>query len=280
MSRVRTIARADLERCFRSRTVVVATVVFVAVATVTWLPWLFSPHAQADDRPLLLALRQVTLWTSLFALVLGAVSLTDTADSSQFRTDTSPSGAGILEAVLGTLLGRLIFLAGVCTILVAVLAALIGVYLESVAPASIVGGLLALVLFGGAWLGLTVGLSAWLETVTRTVGVAIGCLVVLGFLWHQTAVALVSVLLTGGSTPPVEGPTLLASLEEPTWYLYATRVSPFDAVEGAIYYLPRTLEVAVGGSTTAPHLPNLFGLAVLGLWTIGPVLVGQRLAKR
>ncbi|MFP8951929.1 hypothetical protein ACLI4Z_02985 [Natrialbaceae archaeon A-arb3/5] len=264
------VARGDAFELVRSRSVAIAAVAFVCLVLGSWLYWLGSPLVHADSRPLLFAIQDAVLWTPLFALVLGTAHATDTA--ARTGRSSRPNRDGMASSsFIGALLGRAIVLVAVLSITVAGLFALTVTQLGTVAPSSVVGGLLALVLFGLAWLAPTVAISTAGGSTIRTVGVVLALYALCGFLWRDTVIALAS-MAVAGTTDPIEDGALLVSLEEPTWFLYLTRLNPFEAFDGAIYYLPRLFETLAGTPTSSPHLPNLFGIVALLAWVVVPIV--------
>ncbi|RQG97792.1 ABC transporter permease subunit [Natrarchaeobius chitinivorans] len=268
MSLATRIARNEIVGLARSRSTWIATALFAIVVLVMWVPWMGSPHLRTDDRPLLLAIGEVELWLPLFAVALGTLAI---SGSTSRRTDDR--NGSFLEITLGALLGRGAVLGIASTVVVGLLAALVVGQLGTIRPTSLFGGLAAAILLGLAWLSPTVIASRICTTRRRALALLLGLYVSFRLLWQTTVVAFVSFVLTGRTTPDLEEPFLLASLEEPTWYLYVSRLNPFDAFSGALYYVPRAIEPLFGGSTTLPHLPNLFGLGTLLAWAVVPVAV-------
>ncbi|MEY7852022.1 ABC transporter permease subunit [Natrarchaeobius sp. A-rgal3] len=271
MRNVLTATRSDLDGLVRSWPVWIATALFSVAVLLGWVPWMFSALLANEDRPLLLAIRQAQLWLPPFAIFVGWVSIRDERGS-----DSSDCGAltGPTERFLESFVGRAVVVVVAVSIVVCLLAALVAVRPGVVLVSSFVGGLTAVALFGLVWVAIAVGASRLLETRRRAIGLAVGLYVLFAFLWRETVVVFVSYALTGDTAVDVEQPALLASLAEPTWYLYLTRLNPYEAFDGALYYLPRLLETLVlGESATHPHAPNLFGLAVLLAWVVLPVAV-------
>ncbi|RQH01266.1 ABC transporter permease [Natrarchaeobius oligotrophus] len=277
MSATRASTRRDLARLVRSRTAWLAATLFAAVALASWIPWIGSDYLLADDRPLLLAVSGTTPWIPLFAIALGLAAIRTEREPASASDATRTDSSAV--RTFGAIGARSVVLVATVAIVVALMAAF--ARFHAMRPLSFVGGVAAVSLFGLAWLGTTVGVASVLETKRRALAVVLGLYLLFGILWRETVVALASFVFTGQTSPDLEEPVVLASLEEPAWYAYLTRLNPFDAFEGATYYLPRVLEaILLGESTVAPHPPNLFGLGVLLAWLVGPVAIGYWSVQR
>lgn len=274
MSAVRSIARTDVAATVRSRWLWVATAGLAALVLLDGWGMLLSHRAEQVTWPFLEAVQEFKLWIPPFAIAVGYRSVTDGSQSKP--NPTLDRNDARRAAVIGTFLGRALVLA-VAVSLGSLAVAAVGVG-NGVTAVSVVSGVGLAVLFGLAWLGATVGVATVAGTEHRTVAIAVGIFLLCAVLWSDLVVSLASLALTGATDPGVDYTTPLASLEGPTWYLYLTRLNPFDALDGALYYVPRLVEsLAFGDPTRSPHAPNLFGLGVLIAWSVAPLVVAARL---
>lgn len=274
MNNILTIAQKDVTDAFRSNTLW-AAIGFMSVLVLARLISIGSKYINDASQPILLAVAQFDLWLPLFAIVIGYNSVVGERESGRIRLLLGlPSTRR--DVVLGKFLGRsVVFLFGV-SVSILLLTALIIVQTSGIGLAEIVGGTLVVFLYGLAWIGTTVGVSSFVSSGTRTIGVMFGLYTFFGPLWTQLGQPLLALAVTGSTTVEAMGVRqVLTYADSPTWFLYATRLSPFEAFSGANYYVTDLFEIALlGESTNAPHAPNIFGIGVLIAWAFLPVAFG------
>ncbi|OIB55330.1 ABC transporter permease subunit [Natrialba sp. SSL1] len=273
MSATLQIARAEVTDAVRSRVLWVVTAV-LGLFVVTRL-WLYGDLLAGTTYPFLSTFDTFAEFVPLLVIILGYRAVVGERDSGRIRLLLGQPGHR-RDIVTGKYVGRAATLLAVVLAVALLLLAFVVAQFGTDGPTEIVGGLAVIILYTFAWLGVTVGVSSTFASETRVIGILIGLYALCVVLWDNLVISLVSLVVTGQAetgVDPLAG--RFATLEEPTWFLYANRLNPLHAFDGARYYVPDLLDIAfVGGTTTAPHAPNLFGLGVLLAWATVPFLVG------
>lgn len=279
MNSLGTIARKDFTDSLRSRSLWAIAGLMTLLVLSTWWGNMSSEIIQQSDRPFTLAIAQFTLWLPLAAIGIGYKSVVGERSSGSIRLLLGQP-ATRRDVVFGTFLGRATVLTVSVLAGTAALAVLVLSGFGTIAITEVAGGTVALVLYALAWIGMTVGVSSFVATESRAIGVMIGLYAMVEPLWTQLVLPLCS-LAFSGSRRTVGQFAYLRALEDPTWYLYVNRLSPSRSFNAARHYVPDLLSGLLhGGPVTGPHAPNLFGLGVLLAWAVVPLLVGYRRFER
>lgn len=280
MSSLQTITRKDFVDSIRSRSIWVAFGFMSVLVLSSYWGYISSPLLQQIDRPFLVVVGQFSLWLPLVAITIGYKSVVGERESGSIRILLGQPGTR-KDIVFGTFLGRLLVLGVTVLVTIVLVTPLVFWSTGKITIITFVGGVVALLLYGAAWIGMTVGVSSCTTTQTQALGILIGLYALVDVLWQQVVVPLLSLAFTGSRSLPVGPSDSLLILTEPTWYVYSIRLSPSRSFIAARMYVPNLLEMLLGGSTTtAPHAPNIFGIVVLLAWMIVPVGIGYWLFER
>ena len=275
MSSLTTIARKDFKDSLRTRSIWVIAGAMTILCLSHILAFLSSPIADQHTQPFILAVAQFTLWLPLAAIGIGFKSIVGERTSGSIRILLGQPGTR-RSVVYGTYLGRLLILATTVLLALAVMAVVVAFGFGIIGFINVLGGTIALLLFAFAWIGLTVGVSSFVASETRAIGLVMGIYAVVEPLWRNLILRLFAVVFTGTTQTPSQA-TVFYSLEEPTWYLYVNRLSPAEAFNAVRYYIPDLIESIWYGTTiSGPHAPNVFGVLVLIGWATIPVFLGYR----
>lgn len=273
MSRVVTVARTDIADAFRSNTLWAAIGFMIVLVSALWLT-IGSNYVEMATNPFLLFVAQFQDWLPLIAIVIGYNSVVGERESGRIRVLLGLSGTR-RDVVFGKFLSRSIVLLLAISVALILSTGLVIYRAGSIGLLEVVSGTLVLFLYGLAWMGAAVGVSSFVASRTRTISIMVGLYALFGPLWTLLGRPLLTFAITGSTTVPVDTTRPLALIDEPTWYLYANRLSLTESFSGAVQYVPDLFEVLFfGASTNAPHAPNLFGLGVLLTWSVLPVLIG------
>lgn len=280
MNSLQTIMRKDFIDSLRSRSIWVAFGFMSVLILSSYWGYVSSPLLQQIDRPFLVAVGQFSLWLPLVAITIGYKSVVGERESGSIRVLLGQPGTR-RDVVFGTFLGRLMVLGVSILASVVLVTPLVFWSTGKLTVITFVGGVVALLLYGAAWIGMTVGVSSCTTTESQALGILIGIYALVDVLWQQVVVPLLSLAFTGIKSPPVDPSAVLLTLTEPTWYIYLIRLSPSRSFVAARMYIPNLLEMfLLGNPITAPHAPNLFGIAVLLVWATVPIGLGYWLFER
>jgi len=275
MNALRVIAQKDFKHSLRTRSIWVIAGAMTVLSLSHVLSFMSTPIADQHTRPFILAVAQFTLWLPLAAIGVGFKSVVGERSSGSIRVLLGQPGTR-RDVVFGTYLGRSLILTTTVLLSLVVMGVVVAVGFGGIEAVDVIGGTIALLLFALAWIGLTVGVSSFVASETRAIGLVMGTYALVEPLWRNLVLPLFSFAFTGSSRVPSQA-TVFYSLDEPTWYLYVNRLSPAEAFNAARYYVPELIEgVLYGTAVPGPHAPNVFGLAVLLGWATIPVVVGYR----
>lgn len=277
MNSIATIGRTDLVDAIRSRMVWTAVVLMglLAASNVAAGPGL----VRSSSQPVLMTLIQFTLWLPLFAIVLGYAAITGERESSRIRVLLGQP-ATRCDIVIGKFLSRTVVFLSALAIVIALVTVFVTVWAGPPDPFAVVAGMTATALYGLAWLGASIGVSAIIASGKHALGVLLVAYVLFGLLWESLTARLLALVVTGsgeflGTLIEFADPEVVTYANGSTWFLYAYRLSPLQSFSGTIYYVYELLRVAVtGGSAPVAHGPNLFGVGVLLAWAVVPLAVG------
>lgn len=286
------VARKDFEDAVRSRMVWGVIAVFVGFMTFVMLAALGSSEASeaTGDAVLGLTAQLSQLFVPLIALIVGYMAIVGERRSGSLRVLLSYPHSR-RDVVFGKLAGRSGVIAvtlGVGSIVTVLLAS---VLVDSPDFGDVIGLLASIVLFGIAFTGLAVGISASVRTRGKAMAAAIGSLLVFLVVWDAAAAGLYAVVT--GSLP---------GLEVDAWYFLVKRLSPVGAFRAVAEQFtasrlsplfqmgleevpadasPEQLELAnrIGGSVPF-YLERWFAAVTLGAWGLFPALVGYVRFKR
>lgn len=279
MSSLATVARKDFTDSLRTRSIWIIAGVMTILSLSHILAFLSSPVSDHHTRPFVFAVAQFSLWLPLAAIGIGFKSVVGERTSGSIRILLGQP-ATRRTVVYGTYLGRLLILATTVLLSLAIVGIVVAFEFGTLGIIDVIGGTIALLLFAFAWIGLVVGASSFVASETRAIGLVIGIYTIVEPLWQNLVLRLFAFVFTGTIQTPSQA-TVFYTLKDPTWYLYANRLSPTEAFNAARYYIPELLEGLWYGTTiSGPTLPNLFGIAVLIGWATIPVYLGYRQFER
>lgn len=279
VDRVVTIARKEFVHGARSRALRALLAALLATAALV-----FWATGRVDDPSTLAAVGLLGLPLQLLvpvaAILIGSVAVSGERESGSLRLllGMPPSrtevvlgkllgGAGVLVAGLGVTFGWALFLSLVTV--------------GSVPVGPLAGLAFATLLLGGAFLGLSVGVSATVSTAKRSMAATFGTFLGVTFLWEPVVAG--GYYLVAGSLP---------GAEIPGWLLFLDRTNPIEAYAVAANMLGAagvdSLRISVGLLGTDPgaavaerigrrvpvYLTDPVSLVVLAGWLVVPVGVG------
>lgn len=278
MNSLSSIARKDFKDSLRTRSLWVTGGLLTLLIVSTWWTNMSSEIIQQTDRPFTLAIAQFGLWLPLAAIGIGFKSIVGERSSGSIRVLLGQPCTR-RDVVFGTYIGRSSI--SIITILIPLfmLSILVFINFGNISSTAVVGGTMSLLLYTLAWIGISVGVSSSVASESRAVGLLIGIYALVEPLWRTLVLPLSSFIFTGSKQIPGQL-EYLRLLKEPTWYLYVNRLSPSNAFLAARHYIPDLFEGFLYGTTVpGPHVPNLFGIAVLLMWAIVPIFIGYQRFK-
>lgn len=282
MSGVVTIGRTDLVDACRSRIVwaAVGLMGLLAASNTAAGPELIRSSSQ----PVLLTLLQFTLWLPLFAIVLGYAAVTEEQESGRIRVLLGQP-ATRRDVVVGKLLSRTVVLLSALAIVIILATSLVTVWVGLPDPLAVVAGAVGVVLYGLAWLGASVGISAIAANGKQALGALLVAYLLCNLLWESFIARLLALVVAGsadlGTLVEFADPEVITYANGSTWFLYAFRFAPAESFSGTVFYVYELLRAVVTGNPTGvAHGPNLFGVAVLLAWAVVPLAVGHWRLRR
>lgn len=276
------LVRADITDLVRSNLLWILTGLLVLLVFANWAA--DPTMIDASSQSFLLVLLQFTHWLPLFAIVIGYDAVVRLRESGRVRLLLGqPTTRRTL--VIQAFLARVIAFLAVLSAAILVVLVLVVTQTGSVGVLEFVAGVGSVALYGLAWLGATVGVSAMAASGRQVIGVMLIAYTLLLALWEPFVARVLALAVTGsgelGGLIEFADPAVVTYAEGATWFLYAFRLGPAEAFTGTVFYSYEVLQAAVdGGSVAVPHGPNLFGVGVLLAWLALPLLVGSWLFQR
>lgn len=264
------IAKKDFADAARSRLLIglVAFLLFVSVTSI-------SNSVGGPRTTLYLATRSITsqngIYVPIIAMLVAYRSVVGERESGSLRVLLGLPGTR-RDVVLGKLLGRSAVV--VVALLVLGLGSGVAVFVGfgdvELGYAFLLVGLVAL--YGLAWTGFAVGVSAAVASRFSAVVAMFGAYFVTSpSIWNGYVLQVFALLFEGETMSVGLIPGGQADLEPivvaqgPTWYLYVQRLNPVYDFDLASSWLHGVVD---------PSLPDLFGLAMLTVWFAVPVALG------
>ncbi|MFD1641697.1 ABC transporter permease [Halohasta litorea] len=284
LDRVAAIARKEFVHGVRSRTLQVLLAALLGTTALVF--WAAERLADPSLSPVGLLGLPLQLLVPVAAILIGSAAVSGERESGSLRLllGMPPSRT---EVVLGKLLGG-------ASVLVAGLAVTFGwallvsrLTVGSVPVGPLVGVAIATVLLGGAFLGLSIGVSSAVSTAKRSLAATFGAFLGVTFLW-EPLVAGVYYLVSGS----------LPGAEVPGWLLFLDRSNPIEAYAIASNMLGAagvsSLRVSIGllgtnpsagvaeriGQTVPVYLTDPVSVVVLVGWLVVPVVAGLARFRR
>lgn len=181
------------------------------------------------------------------------------------------------DVVLGKFLGRSVLMAGVLSVTCLGLgvATLVQYGTLPVLPFLAISAFV--LVYGTAWVGAIVGISAAASTRLRAITAGLGLFMVFGpfQIWQKLLLPLFALVFTGSTS--MAGIDPLRPGSWPTWYRYVLRLNPMENFVQSRYAVAAL--VNPGRGVGDPTL-FLFGLAALVLLAAVPLAVGYRRFER
>ena len=263
-SRMGTIATKEVADAIRSRLVwlLVGAVVIVAIPQVISLQSLDQTTASAT-RSIAIYLQPIV---PLLGIVVGYQSVVGERESGSLRILLGLPGTRE-DVILGKILGRSV---------VFVVTALAGMVCTGVVVRLISGGIdipafigvsVFVLLFGLAWVGIGVGLSALVATRFRAIVGAVGLYALFNLFWDSLVLPFATYLFTGSAS--TASLALVEVAPGPEWYIYFQRLNPTKAFKGGYFDVSQVFE----SSASIPPV-DLFGIGTLIVWFVLPVAIG------
>lgn len=280
------VAQKDFEDAVRSRMVWGVIAVFVGFMGFVMLAALGTSDGTgaSGDAALGLTAQLSQLFVPLVALIVGYMAIVGERRTGSLRVLlTYPHSRR--DVVFGKLVGRSAVIAvalgagSVVSLLIA------SVLVAAPDFGNVVGLVGSIVLFGVAFTGLAVGISASVRTRGRAMAVAIGSLLVFLLVWDAAAAGLYA--LVTGSVP---------ALEADAWYFLVKRVNPVGAFRAVadgfvtgqlspffqvgIEDIPQSAtaeQLRVSNRVTGPlpfYLTTWFAGVILAAWALIPAGIG------
>lgn len=278
------LARKDFTDAIRSRSLWAATVLLTAISSVA----VFLPSISIDDvNPATLPqymLAPVATFVALTALVVGYLAIAGERESGSIRTLLGLPYTR-RDVVVGKYLGRsaVVGLAVLVSFVVSGLVAF-AVYGSLPVGSFVLLALLTTVL-GVAFVGIAVAISAGAASRSRAITLSVGVFILFELLWTGVVQGVYYVVTLG----------TLPGQQVAPWYFLLKRLSPtnaFSTAAGVFLSDDATrVNVSQGGTSAGEsgavttladrvvgevpvYLDDWFGLVILALWVVVPVLVG------
>ncbi|MFD1512945.1 ABC transporter permease [Halomarina rubra] len=268
---LRAVARKEFHECRRSYTLLGLAGLYVLIAVffavIQWVPYPdMSREASTSTLALLNSLTQPgAAFVPLLGLLVGYHTIGGARESGSIRLTLSLPNTR-RAVVFGTFLGRFAVVATV----IALASAGIGIvalatYAYFDVEALVVNTAVS-VLYGGVYVAIGIGFSAFTKSRFRALLGAAGLFWLFFIVW-DAFMFLVQVLFIG--------PTLPEGSQLPGWMEYVWLLNP----SSAIVYTRRTLlpeyhELVFTPRTSAAYLQDWVGVVVLFVWVVVPLVVG------
>jgi len=280
------IARKDFEDAVRSRMLWGIMAVFVGfMAFVIVIALNTADAAEATSgRAMSLIAQLAQLFVPLIALIAGYLAIVGERRAGSLRILLGYPHSR-RDVVLGKLLGRSAVIAVTLSVGSLLTAGLVAATIAVPDPVNAAGVLGSIVLFGVAFAGVAVGISAAVRTRGKAMALAIGLLLIFLVIWDALA-ALTYQAVTGA----------LPGLKVEAWYFLFLRISPIAAfraladgfVTGPISdffvwgleQIPRDTspeQLTVANRVRGPlpfYLTEWFAAATLLMWGVVPAIIG------
>lgn len=277
-SRVVTIARTEIKRTVRSRSLQVLMVLMLT-ATVLIFRTAGTGSGFSDQEVVGLIGLPFQLIVPIAAILTGAFSISGDRESGTLRLLLGlPSSR--TEVVLGKFLGvgTVITVGIASTTAVAALASHITI--GSGQTATLLGIAGATILLGWGFLGFAIGVSAVVPTQKRATAITTGGYLTLLFLWEVVVAGAHYAVTQRLPEPPLPGWVSALELGNPI-IAYAraaeafgvSTVAPLRVTFGLITRSD-TSSAAQAGAVLPTQPPDFVAIVVLGLWIAVPVAIG------
>lgn len=280
------VARKDFEDAVRSKMLWGIIAVFAGFMSFIMLVAVGTSNTSdaTGDVALGLTASLSQLFVPVIALIAGYMAVVGERRSGSLRVLLGfPHSRR--DVVLGKFVGRIAVIAVTIGVgsAVSILVAALAIEMPSLGNA--VGLLGSLVLFGVAFTGLAVGISAGSRTRGRAMAMAIGSLLVFLLVWDAAAAGLY-VLVTGS----------LPGVEAEAWYFLLKRLSPLEAfrmvaqnfVDGPLTAMVQLGVEEIPQNTTSEqlklenrvpgelpfYLSDRFAGLTLAAWSVVPAVLG------
>lgn len=277
-SRVVTIARTEIKRTVRSRSLQVLMVLLLT-ATVLIFRTAGTGGSFSDEEVVGLLGLPFQLIIPVSAILTGVFSISGDRESGTLRFLLSlPSSR--TEVVLGKFLGiGTVITAGVvATTAFAALASYITIGSGQMATLIRIGG--ATILLGWGFLGFALGVSAVVSTQKRATAIATGGYLTLLLLWEVVVAGTHYAVTQRLPEPPLPGWVAVLELGNPI-IAYAraaeafgvSTVAPLRVTFGLVTHSDAS-STAQAGAVLPTHPPDFVAIVVLGIWIAVPVALG------
>ena len=176
------------------------------------------------------------------------------------------------EFVLGKVVGRSALVVTMLLVVTLGLGTVAFVTYGTLAVGAFVAVAGYIALYGVAWTGVTVGISAAVSSRLKAITAVLGLFLFFGpfQIWHRLVVPLFALAFTGSAS--MTGFHPLKASTWPTWFRFVQRLNPMENFTLGRYYVIRLVDPSV--AMIADHAVNLFGLAVLLAWFAVPLAIG------
>ena len=280
-SQVRTVARKEFEDAGRSKLLWALIALLVGIVVIGYAAiWYTGDDATASEVLGFLGFPLQTI-VPIAALIAGYMAVVGERRSGSIKLllGLPPNRT---DVVFGKLLGRMAVV-GTAVALAFLVALVLGaVFFGSVPLVDWLAFGAITLLFGVAFAGLAVGVSAGVSTRGKSMAIVVGIYMILVALWELLTAGPYYLLYDEG--PPVEAET---------WYLLTEQFNPMsayttlasNAIEGQVY--PFTFQYGLEDFEAAQMSPaerypgdapfflqDWFGVVVLLVWLVVPVAIG------
>ncbi|MXV62886.1 ABC transporter permease subunit [Natronorubrum sp. JWXQ-INN-674] len=280
-SHIPTVARKEFEDAGRSKLLWALIGLLVGIVAVGYTAiWYVDGDASAAEVLGFLGFPLQTI-VPIAALIAGYMAVVGERRSGSIKLllGLPPNRT---DVVFGKLLGRMAVVGTAVGLAFLVALVLGAVFFGSVPFVDWVGFALITLLFGVAFAGLAVGVSAGVSTRGKSMALVVGIYMLFVALWELVTAGPYYLLYDEG--PPVEAETWYLALEQLNpMSAYTTLAS--NAIEGSVY--PFTFQYGLEdfeASQMTPaerfagdapfYLQDWFGVVVLLFWVVVPVAIG------
>ncbi|WP_224450487.1 ABC transporter permease subunit [Haloprofundus salilacus] len=176
------------------------------------------------------------------------------------------------DVVAGKVLGRAALVAVVLFVGTLALGAAVIAAFGTLPVALFVAMAVYVMAYGAVWTAVTVGVSAAVSSRLQAIAIMLGLFMMFGPfpIWKTIGLPLAALVATGSTS--VASINRLDPGTWPTWYLYAQRINPMENFMRSREFIASLADPSIGyfGDLQV----QLFGIAVLVVWAVVPLVLG------
>ncbi|WP_114578815.1 ABC transporter permease subunit [Saliphagus sp. LR7] len=271
------VAKKEQRECRRSYTLLGTALLFVLsaafLAAIQWVPRLgLRAGTPTSTLALLNSLAQPgAIFVPMLGLLIGYHTIAGEREQGTLRIALGLPNTR-REVVFGKFAGRLAVIAAAITLTSIIIALIALATFEYFDTKAFVLNTVLTILYGGVYLAIAIGFSAWMHSRLRAmVGTSFLYLV---FLLGWDAVLLFLQLI-------FIGPTLPEGSQLPDWMQFINILNPATAFQYARKaVLPAYAELTPAPESSAVYLQDWVGFPILFIWIAAPLIFGYIRFKR